>query len=189
MGYRRGFKTQAESIAREVRSELGLQALDRLDPLALAALLDIPVIALSDLEQVAPNAAQHFRDVEPERFSAVTVFHGYHRTIVHNDTHSPGRQVSNIAHELSHGLLMHAPAPALDARGCRHWDQGIEDEAQYLAGALLLPNEACLAMVFRPATPAEVAAEFGISKKMALYRLNISGAYTIASRVQRRRYG
>jgi Zn-dependent peptidase ImmA (M78 family) len=185
VGYRRGFKTQAESIAREIRAELGLKALDRLDPFAVAEHLDIPILALSDLEQAAPRAVQHFRELEPERFSAVTVFNGHHRTIVHNDTHSAGRQASNVAHELSHGLLMHLPTPALDDGGCRHWDQDIEDEANYLAGALLLPNDACLAMVFRGAAVPEVAAEFGISEKMVLYRLNVSGALKIAKRARR----
>jgi Zn-dependent peptidase ImmA (M78 family) len=186
VGYRWGFKTQAESIAKEVRAELGLQALHRLDPRILAAHLDVPIVSLSDLETSAPQGVRHFLEIEPELFSAVTVFRGYHRTIVHNDGHSDGRQSSNIAHEISHGLLMHPPTPALDDRGCRHWDQGIEDEAQYLAGALLLPNDACLAMVFRHASIAEVAAEFGISEKMASYRMNVSGAYRIASRARQR---
>jgi hypothetical protein len=186
MGYRRGFKTEAESIAGEVRKELGLQTLDRLDPLLLAAHLDIPVLTLSELRGVSPGAA-HLLDVEPQAFSAVTVFSGRRRTIVHNDAHAPGRQSSNVGHELSHALLLHPPAPALDDGGCRLWDQGIEDEAQFLAGALLIPRDACIAMVFRNATTAQVAAEFGVSERMAEYRLNISGARTIAARARRRR--
>ena len=82
--YRYGFKTEAADLAREVRAELGLGAFDRLDPRTLAAHLDIPILDLSALMTDAPNVA-HLRDVEPGVFSAVTVFYGTHRTIVHND--------------------------------------------------------------------------------------------------------
>ena len=43
MGYRRGFKSEANATAREIRAELGLKDLDRLDPWALAAHLRVPM--------------------------------------------------------------------------------------------------------------------------------------------------
>ena len=75
---------------------------------------------------------------------AVTVFHGARRTVVHNDSHSDGRQVSNVTHELGHALLLHAPSPALNDRDCRLWDQNIEDGAQWLAGVLSLTEDAAM---------------------------------------------
>jgi hypothetical protein len=186
VAYRRGFKTEAESLAAEVRQELGLQTLDPLDPLLLARHLEIPVMALSEFREVSPGAV-HLLDVDPSAFSAATIFAGRRRLIVHNDAHSAERQSSNVGHELGHGLLHHAPTPALDDRGCRLWDQGIEDEAQYLAGALLIPRDACIAMVFRNASVAQIAAEFGVSEPMARYRVNISGARLIAQRARNRR--
>ena len=39
---RRGFKTEANDIAREIRQELGLGLADPLDPWVLAAQLEIP---------------------------------------------------------------------------------------------------------------------------------------------------
>lgn len=176
MEYRRGFKSEANATAAEIRAELGLRALDRLDPWALAAHLEVPVIPLSDYRDDAPGALRHFTEVEVDAFSAVTVFRGPRRTIVHNDAHVPGRRASNVAHELGHALLLHDPTPALDARGCRLWDQSIEDEAQWLAGALLLTEDAALSIV-RTRTSLRAAAEhFGISEKMVSYRLNITGA-------------
>jgi Zn-dependent peptidase ImmA (M78 family) len=115
-------------------------------------------------------------------FSAVTVFRGSVRTIVHNDAHLPGRQASNITHELSHGLLGHEPTPALDNRGCRLWDQLIEEEANILAGVLLLPQDACVAMALKAASDAQVAEAYGTSKDMARWRMGVSGARKIASR-------
>src|SRR5438046_1606223 len=47
MVLRRGFKTEANHIAREVRAELGLRFIDPLDPWALARHLEIQVVPLS----------------------------------------------------------------------------------------------------------------------------------------------
>ena len=111
MGLRRGFKTEAAGLAKEIRLELGLGPFARLDPHELARHLDIPVLALSELEESAPDAVRYFLSTEPEAFSAVTVFRGHHRAVVHNDAHSEPRQNSNLTHELAHGLLLHEPAP------------------------------------------------------------------------------
>ncbi|WP_442943919.1 ImmA/IrrE family metallo-endopeptidase [Nocardia sp. NBC_00508] len=75
-------------------------------------------------------------------FSGLTLFDGPRRAIVHNEAHSPGRQASDIAHEQGHGLRMHPPAPLHDGCGCRKWNADHEDEATFLAGALLVPAKA-----------------------------------------------
>lgn len=185
MALRRGFKSDANAIAIEVPSELGLAALDALDPWRLAESLDIPVWPLSELGSDAPNSVRYLQSIEPDAFSAVTVFHGTRRTVVHNDVHSRGRQVSNIAHELAHGLLHHRPAPALDDSGCRRWDQTIEDEAQWLAGALLIPEDAALWIVRRGLSETDAAAHFGVTAPMVRFRVNATGARARVSRAQR----
>jgi hypothetical protein len=181
MAYRHGFKTEANATADEVRSELGLGVLDPLDPIVLARYLDVPVIALSELAETAPRVL-HLLHVEPSAFSATTVFAGTHRMIVHNDGHAPARRNSNITHEISHALLLHEPKPALDHRGCRHWDQNVEDEANWLAGALLLPADAALAVARGWRSEQEAMEHFGVSEKMLDWRLNATGA---RKRVQR----
>jgi Zn-dependent peptidase ImmA (M78 family) len=184
MGYRRGFKSEAHSIAREVREELGLTALDPLDPWVLAKHLGIPVIPLWDFRDDATFAVQYLREVDIEVFSAVTVFNGSRRSIVHNDAHLPGRQNSNVTHELGHALLHHEPHPALDDRGCRLWNQNMEDEAQWLAGALLVTEDAAL-WIARSETPVpDGASRFGVSESMINYRLNVTGARTRVARAR-----
>ena len=106
---RRGFKTEANAIACEVRGELGLAPASPLDVWQLAEHLEIPVIPLSGLRETAPLAADLFLNDGQEMFSGVTVFHGSERTIVFNDAHVPGRQASDVGHELAHGLLLHPP--------------------------------------------------------------------------------
>jgi Zn-dependent peptidase ImmA (M78 family) len=186
MAYRYGFKTEANDIAREIRRELGLRPLDPLDPLALADWLEIPIIPLSEFTDTAPGVA-HLLKVEQEVFSAVTVFRGTRRTIVHNDAHLFGRQNSNLAHELSHGLLHHPPTPALDNKGCRIWNQDVEDEAQWLAGAILITEDAALSIVRRRLPSAAAAAEFQVSEKMIQFRINVTGARARVERMRRAR--
>jgi Zn-dependent peptidase ImmA (M78 family) len=125
--------------------------------------------------------------VEPEVFSAVTVFYGHRRTIVHNDGHAPSRQNSNLAHELAHGLLLHPPTPAMDDRGCRDWNQAVEDEASWLAGILLVSEAATIAIANGRWNKMEAAAHFEVSPAMIQYRLNATGAYERVRRAQRYR--
>lgn len=176
MAYRRGFKSEANATAREIRAELGLGDLDRLDPLELAEHLLVPVQTLSDLAARAGEAAAYLLAEEPSSFSAVTVFHGAHRLIVHNDAHHPYRRNSNIAHELSHALLFHEPTPALDDLGSRYWNQNIEDEANWLAGVLLMTEDATLHAVRRAWSMEQIGERFGASPQMATWRINSTGA-------------
>lgn len=175
MGLRRGFKTEASALAKEVREELGLGPLDRLDPLVLAAHLQIPVIPLSKLRD-SSGGARYFLDVDPKPFSAGTIFAGHKRVIVHNDAHSSARQNSNLAHELGHGLLLHEPQPALDAIGCRKWDQTIEEEADWLRDELLMTREMAVAVARGEFSEMEAQERLQISKRLVTYRLNMTGA-------------
>lgn len=171
----------------EVRREIGISLYDPLDPYALAASLEIPIIGLSEFLEDAP-AVGHLLHVEPDVFSAVTVFAGSRRTIVHNDEHARVRQTSNLTHELSHGLLLHPPTPALDNNGCRHWNQEIEDEANWLCGALLIPEAATILIAKgRWSTIGSAARHFAVSQPMLRYRLNITGAPRRVQRAQNAR--
>jgi Zn-dependent peptidase ImmA (M78 family) len=72
----------------------------------------------------------------------------------------------------------------MDDRGGRLWNQDIEDEAAWLAGALLV-SEAAAIEIARRGWPVEVAAQrFGVSQQMIQFRLNVTGA---VKRVQRMR--
>ena len=184
MALRRGFKTEANAIAQDIRRELRLGPTAALDPWRLAEHLEIPVVPLSALRDESPAVVRHFCRVDPSAFSAVTVFDGSARVIIHNDSHSRGRQSSNVAHELSHGLLLHPPKPALDGSGCRDWDKEAEAEANWLAGALLIPDEAAMLVARRGLTTVEAAQIYGVSEQMARFRLNVTAAVI---RVQRRR--
>lgn len=174
----RGFKAHAERLGLDMRQELGIGVYQRLDPHALAEFLLIDVKPLGALvdQPGMREALQTLHGPEVSSLSAFTVFAGSKRMIVHNEAHAPGRQASNIAHELSHGLLLHPPKPVLDGRGCRNWNGDHEDEANYLAGALLIPSKAAWSIAKRKKPFAEAAEEFGCSVEMVRWRVNATGA-------------
>jgi len=176
MKLRWGFKSEANTIARDLRRELELGPSDPLDPWRLAAHLSIPVVHLSSLKADAEHAVMQFTRKDREAFSAVTVFRGYKRVIVVNDAHSRGRQASNVAHELAHSLLWHEPAPAFDGDGMREWNAEQEEEAQWLAGALLISEDAALSIVRRKLSLEEAAQRYGTSIDMVRGRINVTGA-------------
>ena len=184
---RRGFKTEASTIAREMRDELNAAADAPLDMRQLADHLGIPVLPLSDLRADAPAPTGLLLGAATSMFSGMTVFDGARRTIVFNDAHSPGRQASDIAHEIAHGLLFHEPAPVADDLGCRLWNPEAEQEADWLAGALLVPDEAALRIERLGWSDGEAAAAYGVSTRMIRYRRNVSGARKRVQRARARR--
>lgn len=187
MAYRLGFKTEANEIAREIRREMGLRAADPLDPWRLAEHLAIPVVPLSSLASCVSRAVRYLTRVEAGAFSAATVFRGTARVIVYNDSHVHGRQASDVAHELSHALLRHTPRPVLDGHGSRDWNQDEEGEANWLAGALLVSEEAALAVVRAKLSILEAAERYGVSMRMMQFRINVTAARRRVARGQRYR--
>lgn len=185
MSLRRGFKAEAERISCELRAELELGSLDRLDPLCLADHLGIPVFGLSELARYdggGSNFIRVLRNSERDAFSAITVFVGERRLVIHNDGHAPTRLVSNVTHELSHCILEHPPSPILSPEGCRHWNSRLEDEADWLAGALLIPREGALTLTKRNWPIERIAEKYGVSEQLCRRRVNETGVAIQARR-------
>mgnify|MGYP000851022185 CR=1 FL=1 len=177
MPFERGFKANANRISLRVREKMGLFPIDPLDPFAVCDFFEIEVIKLSDLK----CDASCFLGPDQSAFSAVTVPCGARTAIVHNDAHHVHRQRSNICHELAHSFLGHAHAPPLTDEGLRIHDGGIEAEANFMSGTLLIPNEAALHIV-RTGIQSSARRLYGVSSQMLEYRLRVSGARTIYSR-------
>lgn len=176
MKLRWGFKSEANKIARQVRRELRLGLAAPLDAWKLADHLGIPVLSLSSMKAEAEQAVRQLAREDYEAFSAVTVFRGYRRLIIVNDAHSRGRQASSLAHELAHSLLLHEPESAFDGEGTREWNAEQEDEAQWLAGALLVSEEAAL-RITKDRLSMEVAAQrYGTSVDMVRSRINVTAS-------------
>jgi hypothetical protein len=179
----RGFKAEADRTAEQTRTELGLTNFQPIDAHDLAEHLGIPVWNLSDLQRrVDPVRHDGLEEAigsllrsRESPLSAMTVFNGTNRVIVHNDAAEPGRQLSNLTHELAHGLLLHDPVPAIDEKGCRNWKSDIEDEAQFLGGALIITGKAARWIAKSGLSLAEAARKFRCSEAMVRWRVNVSG--------------
>ncbi len=173
---RRGFKGEAERLSLSVRAELGLKVDDRLDCLYLADQMGVPVISVTALgkDGARPESVSRLSAFEAG-FSALTVCDGTRRLIVYNPGEPPGRQANSLAHELSHIVLEHPSAPAIADGGCRLWDATFEAQADWLAGALLVPREGALAWLKRGGNLNDGARHFGVSRWLFQWRVNQTG--------------
>lgn len=173
---RRGFKTEANYYAKEFRLELGIEPYAPLCPWKLAEHLAIPVVPLSEFHNIIPKAVRYFTEKDTKSFSAITVFDNTRRLIVHNDSHNRLRQASNLAHELSHGILQHQPDKVFNECGCRNFNKEYEDEANWLGPTLLISEEAALHIVRSGMTLDEAVEYYRATKEVINMRINVTGA-------------
>ena len=182
---RRGFKAEAENIARSVRAELALDPLDALDCFGLANAWGIPVVSLGELREDGASDASIRRLLnEDAGFSATTVVLGTKRLIVYNPRQPPGRNASNLSHELSHLILEHEARPAIGVGGCRHWDGVQEAEANWLGATLLVPRDSALEWMLRGGDLEDGARNFGVSLDLFRWRVNHTGVVRQVAREQ-----
>lgn len=178
---RYGFKTEAKQLALEVRREIGICVAEPFDPELWAREYGIPLISLHELA-CTEDAKRHFLGDRSANWSAALVTNGVGQLIVFNPSHVPSRIRSDISHEAGHVILEHPNVTHISlASGC---DAGrvLEDEANELAGELLLPASTAKRLATMGATDGEVAEAFGISAGMARWRMNATGARLIAQR-------
>ena len=176
MALRRGFKSEAERIARRVRTELHMRAAQPVEPEVLAKLMGIEVRAGDEL--IPTDRFRQLEKIQPDAFSACTLRPSADRlVVVYNPLSAPSRRSSDLAHELAHILLNHKLG-RLERLGNINFlscDQLQEEEAAWLSGCLLLPRPLLLAEVRKGSSVEEIAKKCGVSEEMAQYRLNVTG--------------
>lgn len=172
---RRGFKAEAERIAERVRSQVGKRPSESLDALDLAKHVGAQVRSADELTDIAKLEA--LEELQPGAFSACTFSFGDLHIIVFNPLASLGRRHSDIAHEAAHILLQHAVKDVQQIGGVTFFtcDPDEEQEANWLAGCLLLPRPLLLKAAGRGMTATDIAETFSVSEQMATYRLRITG--------------
>jgi hypothetical protein len=186
-------KKALQELALSVRKEINTGAHGRLDLGQLAAEYGIPVYAMSDLidSGCSPEAMAHFTARRPEAWSAALVPLGTARFIVENCAHTLQRRRSNVAHELAHLVLEHDFDGILFTdSGCRELGQEMaakEQQANDLAGELLIPTSAAIPAALAKRSNEEVAEQFDVSVPFAIWRMNVSGARKIAERTALKR--
>ena len=176
MPLRRGFKSEAEKISKDVRGQLGKNASDTLSPQEVAQLLGIEIRAGDEL--IPLERFKELENLQPGAFSACTLKPSSERVvIVHNPLYSESRRNSDLAHELSHTLLGHELSRIekigdLTFRSCYPTQ---EEEAGWLSGSLLLPRPLLLKAVGSGEEASDIAEKCKVSEEMARYRIRVTG--------------
>lgn len=176
--FRRGFKSWCKSVAIQYRTVLGLAPTEPLPTSRLAAHLGIRVLGIEDVPGLTHGALVQLTKLNSDNWSAVMVTHRGVNVVVMNTTHSPGRRSNTLAHECSHVILNHKPAQAKQSPGgilVSSYDRQQEDEADWLAGALLLPRVALLKIAQQGLNYREHAREYAVSEDMLRMRLDRTG--------------
>lgn len=173
---RRGFKAEAERHAQELGRRLGYK---NSDPVALSALADhLAVEVVAGDEIIDRRRLEELEQLQSDAFSAATFkLPSGKRVIVYNPLHPAGRTNSNIAHELAHLLLSHTVRTVETVGSFKFLtcDAEQEEEADWLAGCLLLPRPVLYSAAKRGWGPAQIATKYETSEVMARFRLNASG--------------
>jgi Zn-dependent peptidase ImmA (M78 family) len=175
----RGFKSWAERTATSLRGELALTPFQPLDPRQLAEYLQVRLITPHQVDGITKEILHQLLVVDPWGWSALTLDQAESAIVIYNPKHSSGRQASDITHELAHIVLGHHPATMIMSPDgtmvMRSYNQKQEEEANWLAWALLLPREALLSLRRRRATVQDIANSFGVTEVLVQYRMRITG--------------
>lgn len=191
MALKRGFKSEAERIARRLRRDLELPPASSVSPEDIAEMLGIEVRGGDEL--LPRDRFVELAHIQKDAFSACTLNPSEDRiVVVYNPLSSPARRASDVSHEIAHVLLDHELSK-IDKLGDFEFlscDPDQEDEARWLSGCLLLPRELLLREARNRASAKEIAEKYRVSQQMARYRLNVTGVLRqVNSRTPRRKAG
>ena len=172
---RRGFKAEAERQAETVRTEMGKRPSDHVDALEFARHVGATVRRADEL--TSPEKLQTLEEIQPGAFSACTFTIGDQHIIVYNPIASAGRTQSDIAHEVAHIMRKHEMKTVETVAGLTFFtcDAEEEQEANWLAGCLLLPRRLLYLAARRGLRAPDIAEQYNVSEQMAAFRLRTTG--------------
>jgi len=177
--FKRGFKSWCENVSLQHRKEMSLQPIDPINPRALAEKLGVIVWKADEVPGIGQKTLDVLTKDDPESWSAMTLCGDGKNIIVLNPMNSPGRMNSDLTHELSHIIIGHEAA-RIDVTPdnmlmLQNYDKGQEEEADWLAGCLLLPRLALLHIRKKGLDKSDVKKIYGVSAPMLDYRLRMTG--------------
>lgn len=178
---KRGFKSKAEELSVELRTELGLSKFKPLDAFMLAKHKEIPIFSVDEaFEGNKLHPAYCFMS-NPEKFNALWMPNADgDKIIIHNSNHSAYRQQSNLMHELAHIILEHEMPKGI-AEVCKlynlhYFNKEQEQEAKYLGGCLQISRPALMWVLKEKWSTQKIAQYYSASEEMVRFRLYSSGA-------------
>lgn len=179
MAFKRGFKSWAENASATVRKELGLREVDPLDPKGLAQRLGAILLTPHEIPELEKSDREILLAKGRSDWSAVTLTVKDKDVVIYNPTHSVGRRNSDQMHELAHILIGHQQSQFVVSEdgnlALRQYNKQQEDEADWLAGTLLLPRTALVHIRRERLSESDVRASYGVSDDLLQYRIRMTG--------------
>ena len=192
---RRGFKAEAERHAAHLRDAIGASEHQTMRLPDLARHLKVAVLSA----ERALGGLGLLRALDQEQrgaWSAATLIVPGRTVVVYNpitmdgevlnpaQAQCDGRTRSNVAHEFAHLVLRHElrHIQRIGEHTFFACDHEQEEEANWLAGALLLPRALLVAAARRGDTDDEIRRANAVTLPMARFRLNATGARMQAAR-------
>lgn len=173
-------------MAASARQELGLGPTDPLDCHQYALHVGLLVLGFDELFELSPESRRQLLEVDSESWSGMTLKEGEATAILINPVHSVERQRNTLMHEIGHVLLKHVPTRVDFGPGgillVSEYSEDAEGEADWLAGAMLLPRDALMSWRAHGSTNAQIAVRYGASLQLTDWRIRMTGVD-----VQRRR--
>ncbi|MBL1232569.1 MAG: ImmA/IrrE family metallo-endopeptidase [Flavobacteriales bacterium] len=177
--YKRGFKKWSDDKAIEIRNDLGLSESSPLCAFDVCKHLKIPVLTPNQIPGITEDMLDTLLGKGKKHWSAASIPVKNSYLVVHNPTHAPPRQQSNLMHELAHIICEHKiPIEKINTGltgFLRNHDQEQEDEAEWFGACLQLPRPALLWALKQRMTEEQIAEHFNASKQMVRYRIGITG--------------
>ncbi len=176
---KRGFKSQSERRAVELRRRMGLGDTAPLLGSDVAKDLDVTIWLTEDVAGLSTADLRQLRGAGAKEWSGFTLRIGIHNLIVVNSEQSARRQNSVVMHELAHIMLGHELASAVQTSDGHlvpsAFNQEQEDEAAWLGAALLLPRPALLWMRRMSMSDDDAATHFAVSPDLLRWRVRMTG--------------
>ena len=165
-------------MALAARQAVGLSACDQFDALAYAQKIGVVLLDFDTLP-ISPSARKQLLVADPESWSGMTIKQDRIVAVILNPAHGPARRASTLMHEIAHVDLGHSPVRVdISPTGIllvSEFSKDDEEEADWLAGAFLLPREALVAHRARGRDAQQIAQRHGISVQLCEWRLRMTG--------------
>lgn len=178
--FRHGFKAQCEKRSLELRNRLNLTETSPLSAFRVAEFFGATIWSLKEIKELSDEHYDQLTQEARNDWSAFTTLPiKERRLIVYNPNASDARINSVCMHEMSHIILNHKMTQASTSTDGHlilgQYEKAEEDEANWLAGALLLPRPAALNIRINMLSKEDAMKQFLVSEEMLQWRIRMTG--------------
>jgi len=160
-----------ERMALQVRKFAGIDLRGRLDPFALATLINVRVVYLGDLINLSESSRLRLDVPDGWSGGATQDLGDGSYIVILNQKHSSGRQAATLMEEICHILFGHQPSRiSADQIGGRSYNFNVEEEAYAVGAAALVPYHSLKSLLVSGVSVRRIAGFFGVTPSLILYR-------------------